>query len=141
MIAVDTNVLVYSCRADLPLYQPANDLITKLMSSSEPWAICWPCIHEFLSVVTRPRYFVNPASPELALRVVQTWNIGGNLRLLSETPDHLTMLQSLMIPSQVRGGMVHDARIAAICLSHKVEALITLDRDFSRFPQLTIRGL
>ena len=39
----------------------------------------------------------------------------------------------------VRGPIVHDARIAAVCVAHGVEALLTRDRDFSMFPQLTTR--
>jgi predicted nucleic acid-binding protein len=35
---------------------------------------------------------------------------------------------------------VHDARIAALCRHHGVEALCTADRDFSRFPQITVRN-
>jgi predicted nucleic acid-binding protein len=31
---------------------------------------------------------------------------------------------------------VHDARIAAICVAHSVQTLLTRDRDFSLFPEL-----
>ena len=34
----------------------------------------------------------------------------------------------------------HDARIAAICLSHGVRELWTADRDFGRFPDLRVRN-
>jgi hypothetical protein len=37
--------------------------------------------------------------------------------------------------------VVHDARIAALCIGHGVEALITRDRDFSLFPELVVRSL
>jgi hypothetical protein len=37
--------------------------------------------------------------------------------------------------------MIHDARIAAICLDHGVSELITVDRDFARFPTLRTRSL
>ena len=33
-----------------------------------------------------------------------------------------------------------DARIAAICVAHGVEALLTRDRDFSLFPELALRN-
>jgi predicted nucleic acid-binding protein len=36
----------------------------------------------------------------------------------------------------VTGPLVHDARIAALCLSHGIRELWTADRDFSRFPRL-----
>jgi predicted nucleic acid-binding protein len=35
---------------------------------------------------------------------------------------------------------VHDARIAALCLSHGVYELWSGDRDFSRFPALRVRN-
>jgi len=40
----------------------------------------------------------------------------------------------------VRGAVVHDARIAAICVAHGVEALLSRDRDFSLFPELDVQN-
>lgn len=36
------------------------------------------------------------------------------------------------------GSAIHDARIAAICLSHGVTELWSADRDFLRFPDLKV---
>ncbi|GIH90282.1 hypothetical protein Psi01_09120 [Planobispora siamensis] len=36
--------------------------------------------------------------------------------------------------------MVHDARIAALCVTHGVRELRTMDCDFSRFPGLVTRN-
>ncbi len=36
--------------------------------------------------------------------------------------------------------MIHDARIAAICIQNSVAALWTADRDFSRFASLKTRN-
>ena len=49
--------------------------------------------------------------------------------------------RSLPIIAQprIRGPIVHDARIAALCLAHGVEELMTKDRDFQLFPQLKTR--
>jgi hypothetical protein len=41
-------------------------------------------------------------------------------------------------PRQTTGGRIHDARVAAICLSHGVRTLLSADRDFSRFPELDV---
>lgn len=38
------------------------------------------------------------------------------------------------------GAMVHDGRIAALCLHHGVSELWTADRDFSRFATLAVRN-
>ena len=60
MIAVDTNLLVYSHRSDSPFHQPAKELIEILRSQPASWAIPWPCIHEFVGIVTHPKIFKIP---------------------------------------------------------------------------------
>jgi len=47
----------------------------------------------------------------------------------------------LLTSAGLAGPAVHDATIAAICLDHGVRELLTMDRDFSRFPALTTRSL
>ena len=42
--------------------------------------------------------------------------------------------------NRIAGGRVHDARIAAVCLNHRVSELWTADRDFSLFPELKTRN-
>jgi len=42
----------------------------------------------------------------------------------------------LFADGKIHGPAVHDARIAALCLTHGVQALWTADRDFGRFPRL-----
>lgn len=39
-------------------------------------------------------------------------------------------------PPLVHAALVHDARFAALCVAHGVEALLSRDRDFSLFPEL-----
>jgi predicted nucleic acid-binding protein len=36
----------------------------------------------------------------------------------------------------VRGGVVHDALVAAICVAHAIDTLLTRDRDFSLVHEL-----
>jgi hypothetical protein len=60
--------------------------------------------------------------------------------LLHEGPSHFELLRDLVTAGKIEGSQIHDARIAAICLSHGVSELWTADRDFSRFPQLRVRN-
>ncbi len=39
MIAVDTNVLVYAARAEMPLHAPALAAITRLAEARAAWAL------------------------------------------------------------------------------------------------------
>ena len=48
----------------------------------------------------------------------------------------MDILERLVQRPRVRGPVVHDARVAAICLAHGIEELLTRDRDFALFPEL-----
>lgn len=138
MIALDTNVLVYAHRFHVPENDAAYAAIRRLAFGKDEWAIPWPCIHEFLAVVTNPAVVVRPTGVEGALRQVRAWIASPTCRLLSETPQHRTLLEAVIKTSRVRGGAIHDARIAAICIGHGVSELWSVDRDMSRFPGLRI---
>jgi len=43
-----------------------------------------------------------------------------NLAFIAEEAGHLVRLESLAVSAKTQGGAIHDARIAAICLSHGV---------------------
>ena len=73
---------------------------------------------------------------EQAWRQFHAWVASPSSRLIGETPDFVELLQRFVSRPHVVGGGVHDARIAAICVAHGVEALFTWDRDFSLFPEL-----
>ena len=98
------------------------------------------CCYEFHSVATNPRIWRdNATSPEQAWRQLSAWTSSPSMRLIGETEDFLDILENFMRRPRVIGGVVHDARIAAICVAHGVEALLTRDRDFMLFPELKTR--
>ena len=133
MIAVDTNILVYAHRFEFPFNQAAFERLTELANGTAAWAIPWPCLHEFLNVVTSTRVFRPPTSLERALAQIDMWLESPSLALLTETPTHWTTLRTILVESAITGPRVHDARIAALCLQHGVRELWSADRDFSRF--------
>ncbi|MCC6133225.1 MAG: PIN domain-containing protein [Acidobacteria bacterium] len=140
MIALDTNILVYAFREDSPWHAEAHRRIQDLGEGTGPWAIPWPCIHEFLSIVTHPRIYRPPAELEIALAAVAAWMTSPTLRLLSENASYWGELEGLTRLAKTRGPRIHDARIAALCLSHGVKELWTADRDFGSFPRLRARN-
>ncbi len=56
MIAVGTNILLYTHREDTRHHAIAKKLLKRLAEGAAPWAIAWPCIYEFIRLVTHPRY-------------------------------------------------------------------------------------
>ena len=67
MIALDANILVYAHREDSPWHEAATRCVTALAEGRGDWAIPWPCLHEFLAIVTHPRIYRPQTPPELAL--------------------------------------------------------------------------
>jgi uncharacterized protein len=139
MLALDTNVLVYAHRREVAEHAQARELVRKLAEGTEPWAIPWPCVYEFFSVVTNPRIWKDAAStPKQGWAQLAAWLAAPSLRLLTENDALYDVLSELAQRPRVRGPVIHDARIAALCLVHGVEALVSRDRDFALFPELRI---
>jgi toxin-antitoxin system PIN domain toxin len=136
MIAVDTNLLVYAHRTEMRSHAAATDAIRALAEGHSPWAVPWPCAHEFISVVTNPKPFKKPTSPRDAITFLRSLPVSEHFHWLAEGPGYLDKLDSLLTNGNVIGGRIHDARIAALCLHHGVRELWTADRDFSMFPRL-----
>lgn len=134
MQAVDTNVLVYSEIVSSPHQHVARSIVTRLAEGVVPWAIPWPCIYEFLRVVTHPRVFNPPVPIETALHDLDQILASPTLILLSETERHAEIMAAIVKESGVAGNLVHDAHIVALCVEHGISELVTGDRDFSRFP-------
>lgn len=140
MTAVDTNLLVYAHRQDSQWHDQAAIVVRGLAEGTAPWAIPWPCIHEFFAIVTHPRIY-DPATPQAAARdQVTAWMESPTLVLIGEGTGYWSTLSSLLASSKVTGARVHDARVAALCLHHGVTELLTADRDFSRFQSLHTRN-
>lgn len=138
MIAVDTNLLVYAHREDSPHHARASQVLNALAVGRATWAVPWPCLHEFLAVVTHPRIYRPPTAPAVALQAVDAIVALPTVHLLSETADHHAILAKLGQVPGVVGPRIHDARVAAICLGHGVDTLWSADRDFSWFPDLRV---
>ena len=141
MLVVDTNILVYAHRRESREHAAAQQIVRNMAEGADAWAIAWPCLYEFFSVVTNPRIWKDAASdPDQAAAQIEAWVASPSLRLIGETEDFWVVLQSLLRRPRVRGPVAHDARIAAICIAHGVEALLTRDRDFALFPELVVRN-
>lgn len=139
MIALDTNLLIYAHREEVPFHRPALESLTGLVRSGRAWALPWPCMHEFISTVTNRRVFPEPTPIGLAVDSMREL-VATGVRLLGESSAHLDILDRLLTAGRVTGPKLHDARIAAICIGHGVSELWTADRDFSYFPELRTRN-
>lgn len=138
MIALDTNVLVHAHREDAAFHERAAGCVAGLANAGAAWAIPWPCLHEFFAIVTHPRIYVPPSPQVRALDQIEAWLESPSLVLLGETEMHWPQLKDLLVKGRVIGALIHDARIAALCLQHGVKELWSADRDFGRFTRLKV---
>ena len=140
MIALDTNLLVYSYREDSDFHAATVEQLRPVIEGDRPWALPWTCMHEFIGVVTSGRVY-KPASPFFSvLSFLDSLITSPQLHLLAESPGYFEKLRELALVARLSGPRIHDARIAALCLHHGVSELWSADRDFSAFPQLKVRN-
>jgi uncharacterized protein len=140
MIALDTNLLVYAHREDSQWHVRAYTVIKDLAEGASIWTIPWPCIHEFLAIVTHPRIYSPPTPMSRALTQIDAWLESPSLILLSESEGYWKELRSAVETGRISGAQVHDARVAALCRFHGIDELWTADRDFGRFTGLIVKN-
>ena len=102
MIAVDTNILVYAHRDDSPWHARAFEAIAGLAEGRSAWAIPWPCLHEFLAIVTHPRIYRPPTPLAIAVDQVTAWLESPTLVRLAENESYLGRAPGLPVGRQGR---------------------------------------
>ena len=94
------------------------------------------CLHEFLAIVTHPQIYVPSSTRESALAALKVW-LDSPVRVpIGEGPGYFEVLARLLSTGRAVGGMIHDARVVAVCLHNGISVLWTADRDFGRFSEL-----
>jgi toxin-antitoxin system PIN domain toxin len=140
VIAIDTQILVYAHREESSWHEAAERVVREVAEAPAAWAIPWPCVHEFLAIVTHPKIYSPPTPLERALDQVEAWMESPSLVLLSEVEGYWSAVRDAVSASRVAGPQVHDARVAALCRHHAVSELWSADRDFTKFPFLAVRN-
>jgi len=130
-------MLVYAFDGGTVRHSPALALVRRLAEGLRPWALPWPCVTEFLSVVTAVDY-PRPRTVAAAMGFLQAVLASPSLRRLLPTEDTMTVWRGVLEESGARGRRVHDAHIFALCLEHGVRELYTADKGFRRFRGLKV---
>lgn len=141
MIALDTNVLVYAHRGETDLHQVALGRVTELCENIRPWALPLPCLSEFFRVVTHARVLNPPSRLAEAIEFARALLSAPSCRVLRPGEDYLEHLFIVMQQADARGNLVFDAQIVALCREHGVSTVLTNDRDFERFKDVTVEYL
>lgn len=95
-------------------------------------------IAEFWNVCTRPSTARGGFGLSLLVAEQRLQRVERGFTLLPDLPTTYPIWRGLIVAHGVLGKQVHDARLAALMLSHGVTHLVTLNaRDFARYPGLT----
>ena len=71
---------------------------------------------------------------------MEAWFESPSLVVLGESPSYWETFRELAINGKLAGPVMHDGRVAALCRDHGVRELWSADRDFGRFPAVTVRN-
>lgn len=141
MVAVDTNILVYAHREELPQHAAARARLTELAEGHTPWAIPVFCLGEFIRVVTHPRLFDPPHTIAEACDALDRVLASPTVRVLNPGERFWALLAEAVRDGAAAGNLVFDAQVAALCRESGASALLTEDRDFDRFRGLRTERL
>ena len=139
MLAVDTNVLLYAVNTRSEYRDICRRKLEGWRLDATPTFLTWSVVYEFLKASTHPGTFSSP------LRASESWGFIHELlgspgfEILSPTSRHSAVLsQTLVEVPEVQGNLAHDLHIAVVLREHGVSQICTNDRDFHRFPFLTV---
>ena len=137
MIVIDTNLLVYAHRRQVPEHAPARTILEEASHVSGGWGIALPSVLEFWSVVTHPASSGRPSRPKEARAFIESL-VAAGARLLHPSPGSGVRLLAAASDRSVAGARVFDLFIALIALDHGATEVWSHDRGFVSLPGLRV---
>ncbi len=138
MIAVDTNVLIYAHREELPRHERALARLRELAEGDAAWGLPVFCLGEFVRVVTHPAVFSPPSTLEDAVEALDGLLGSPSLVVLSPGARYWPLVREALTEARATGTLAFDAQIVALCRESGARALLTEDRDFRRFTDFSL---
>ncbi len=135
----DTNTLLRLAEKNNPLRPVVLDAIRKIRKQGDMIYYTPQIFSEFWNVCTRP----TSARGGLGLSVEQAeWKVSLIEKHFVLAPDSLatfTEWRKLISSHKIVGVQVHDAKIAASMIVHKIDFLVTFNtKDFTRFNSVSV---
>lgn len=136
MILPDVNVLIYAFRADTPQHHLHASWLEEVVSRGGDLALCDAVISGFLRIVTHSKVISPPTPVDQALMFVRWLIESPGVHWLGPAPSVWGNFERILEEDHgVRGNLVSDAYLAALCLAHGT-TFATSDRGFARFAGL-----
>jgi toxin-antitoxin system PIN domain toxin len=132
---VDANILVFAVNRSSPFHRPAVAWLTDRLNGPSRVGLPWQSLVAFIRVVTHPRAFRQPISPEVAWARVADWLAAPSSWIPAPTDRHGEVLGALIRTHHLAGNLVPDAALAALAIEHGLE-VCSADTDFARFHEI-----
>lgn len=140
MKLLDVNVLVNAFRPDAPQHDASFDFLSSGRDGLEPIVVLPEVAVGFVRVVTHPRIFAKPDDAATAMAALDAWCTSPVMRIQEAGAGRWLAFASIMAAHSLTGNDVHDGLLAAAAIDLKA-TLVTADRGFTRFPELSTQLL
>lgn len=129
---IDANILLYAVDERSPFHSSAREWLEAALNGSRRVGIPWVSLMAFIRIATHSRAMDEPLDPLAAWGMVEAWLDADPVWIPQPGAGHRAILGRLITELHLRGNLVSDAVLAALCLEHGLE-MVSADSDFARF--------
>jgi toxin-antitoxin system PIN domain toxin len=136
---LDTNVLVYASDESSSFHDRAVELLEALAAGPDLVYLFWPIALGYLRISTHPAIFQKPLSPAEATANVDDLISRPHVRTGAEADSFWDVFRHVAGATPIRGNLVPDAHVVALMRQHEVSTIWSHDRDFLKFPGISVQ--
>ena len=135
----DVNVLVAAFRPDHAQHRVCAQWLVDTMNGGEPLGLLHLVVTGFIRVTTHPRIFRSATSPVQALQQIDFLLRHPGVEWVRPGAQYWDRFTALCRPFASLADLTHDLHIAAAAIERQA-TVVTMDRDFSRFPNVSVQA-
>lgn len=132
---VDANILLYAVDERSPFHSAAKEWMESALNGSRRVGLPWVSLTAFLRIATNPRALHDPLEPAAAWGIIDAWLDAPAVWVPNPGRGHREIFGRLVQELDLRGNLVSDGMLAALCIEHGLE-MISADSDFARFGEI-----
>lgn len=129
---VDANILLYAVDEAAPQHAAAKGWLEEALNGSRRVGLPWQSLVAFVRIATHPRALTHPLPAADAWDYVEDWLAAPAAWIPQAGSGHRERLRQLVCELDLRGNLVGDAVLAALCIEHGL-TIVSADSDFARF--------
>jgi hypothetical protein len=138
MMLMDVNVLVYAHREDAKDHGAFRDWLESVINSNVAYGYSELVLSGFIRVVTHPKVFEVPSSPDAAIAFAQQLRSADHAICIAPGKNHWDLFTQCVGQIAAQGNDIPDAYHAALALEWDCD-WVTTDKGFRRFKGLRVR--